>query len=57
MRVESFDAALGLGCCVDGAGERRSEVMAALLPGVRAGDTLLVHAGTALARLTQGEVI
>jgi len=57
MRVESFDAALGLACCVDGAGERRSEVMTALLPGVRAGDTLLVHAGTALARLTQGEVI
>ena len=40
----------GLALCADAEG-RKSEVMTALVEDVTAGDTLLVHAGTALLRL------
>jgi hydrogenase maturation factor len=41
----------GLAECEDADG-RRTDVMTALVEPVAAGDTLLVHAGTALLRLT-----
>lgn len=43
----------GLAVCRD-AGDRRERVEIALAGDVRAGDTLLVHAGTAIANLTGG---
>lgn len=50
MRVDSVDAAIGLARCIDGDGQP-SDVMIALVADVNVGDTLLVHAGTALTRL------
>jgi hydrogenase maturation factor len=44
----------GLALCADAEGQR-SEVMTGLVGAVAAGDTLLVHAGTALTRLTGTE--
>lgn len=52
MRVESL-ADGGLVRCVDERGEH-IDVMTALVGDVRVGDALLVHAGTALTRLTAG---
>jgi hydrogenase maturation factor len=49
MRVRNVDEARGLALCEDGAG-RRSTVEIALVAPVAAGDELLVHAGTAIAR-------
>ena len=49
MVVLSADAAAGLAVCLDGERGRRT-VETALLEDVRPGQTLLVHAGTALAR-------
>jgi hydrogenase maturation factor len=48
MVVLSADAAAGLAVCLD-AERRRRTVETALLGEVRPGQTLLVHAGTALA--------
>jgi hydrogenase maturation factor len=50
MRVVAVDAARGLALCEapDGA---RSSVEVALVEPVEAGDSLLVHAGTALIRI------
>jgi hydrogenase maturation factor len=50
MRVETVDGETGLAVCVDGDG-RHIDVLTALVPDVRPGDQLLVHAGTALLRL------
>jgi hydrogenase maturation factor len=52
MRVVSCDSDGMLAWCEtdDGA---RSEVLTGLIENVRAGDAVLVHAGTALARVTQ----
>lgn len=50
MRVETIDADAGLAVCVDDDG-RREDVLTALVPDVRPGDLLLVHAGTALIRV------
>lgn len=50
MRVETLNAETGLAACVDGDG-RRTDVLTDLVPDVRPGDQLLVHAGTALLRL------
>lgn len=52
MRVVRVDAARDLALCEDAAGGR-SSVEIALVEAVTCGDTLLVHAGTALAR-TEG---
>jgi hydrogenase expression/formation protein HypC len=49
MRVLRVDAARALALCEDGAGARSSVEIALVEAGV--GDTLLVHAGTALLRL------
>ena len=49
MRVERVDAERGLALCEDDAG-RRSSVEIALVEPVAAGEVLLVHAGTAIAR-------
>ena len=49
MRVARVDEDRGLALCEDGAG-RRSSVEIALVAPVAAGDELLVHAGTAIAR-------
>jgi hydrogenase maturation factor len=49
MIVLSADAAAGLAVCLDEERRRRT-VETALLEDVRPGQTLLVHAGTALAR-------
>jgi hydrogenase maturation factor len=51
MRVLQAGPEQGLALCADDAG-RRSEVMIALVEPVTPGDRLLVHAGTALVRLT-----
>lgn len=48
MTVVAHDDARGLALCVDGAGGR-SSVETALVEPVSTGDTLLVHAGTAIA--------
>ena len=50
MRVESVDEASGLARCRDASGAA-SDVMIALIPAVAVGDTVLVHAATALIRL------
>ncbi len=47
MRVLRIDATRGLALCAD-AGGARSTVETALVDPVAVGDTLLVHAGTAL---------
>jgi hydrogenase maturation factor len=52
MRVVSADAATGLARCVTESGET-SEVETALVGPVTGGDPLLVHAGTAIARLEE----
>jgi hydrogenase expression/formation protein HypC len=49
MRVRRVDTERGLALCEDGQG-RRSSVETALVEPVAAGDELLVHAGTAIAR-------
>lgn len=49
MRVVAVDAARGLALCEDGAGGRGT-VETALVEPVAAGERLLVHAGTAIAR-------
>jgi hydrogenase maturation factor len=51
MRVLRLDDARGLALCEDGDGAR-SSVEIALIDRAAVGDTLLVHAGTALLRLT-----
>lgn len=48
MRVREVDADRGLALCEDAAGAR-SSVEIALVEPVAVGDTLLVHAGTAIA--------
>ena len=50
LRVVAVDAGRGLALCEDGDG-RRESVETALLEPVRAGEELLVHAGTAIARI------
>ena len=50
MRVERVDAERGLALCRAEGGER-SSVETALVDAVGEGDRLLVHAGTAIARL------
>jgi hydrogenase assembly chaperone HypC/HupF len=52
MRVVAVDADRGLALCTADDGER-SSVETALVEPVEAGDRLLVHAGTALARLEE----
>jgi HupF/HypC family len=49
MRVLAVDSDRGLALCADREGGR-SSVEIALVEGVREGQTLLVHAGTAIAR-------
>jgi hydrogenase maturation factor len=51
MRVVLVDEQRMLALCEDGDGSR-SSVEIALVDGAAAGDTLLVHAGTALTRLS-----
>jgi hydrogenase maturation factor len=55
MRVVAVDDARGLALCAAPSGERES-VEIALVDAVAPGDALLVHAGTALARLDASEV-
>ena len=55
MRVRRVDAPRGLALCEDEAG-RRESVETALVEPVVAGETLLVHAGTAIARASADEV-
>jgi hydrogenase maturation factor len=55
MRVVAVDDARGLALCAAPDGARES-VEIALVDAVAAGDALLVHAGTALARLDPTEV-
>ena len=55
MRVRRVDDDRGLALCEDAAG-RRSSVEIALVAPVAAGDELLVHAGTAIARASADEV-
>ena len=55
MRVVAVDHARGLALCAAPGGERES-VEIALVDAVAPGDALLVHAGTALARLDTTEV-
>ena len=50
MRVLRIDEQRGLALCEDDSGAH-SSVEIALVAGVAVGDTLLVHAGTALTRL------
>jgi hydrogenase expression/formation protein HypC len=50
MRVVRLDGARELALCEDGGGDRQA-VEVALIDAPAVGDTLLVHAGTALARL------
>jgi len=52
MRVVRIDELRDLALCQDAAGAR-SSVEIALVDGVRSGDTLLVHAGTALTRVEE----
>jgi hydrogenase maturation factor len=51
MRVVAVDDARGLALCETADGSARESVEIALVVPVVAGDALLVHAGTALARL------
>jgi hydrogenase expression/formation protein HypC len=55
MRVVAVDEARGLALCAAADGARES-VEIALVDAVAPGDGLLVHAGTALARLDATEV-
>ena len=52
MRVVRMDERRGLALCEDTAGKRAS-VETALVDGVSSGDTLPVHAGTALTRVRE----
>lgn len=52
LRVVSFDAEQGLARCTDDSG-RRKMVEVALVAPVAVGDDLLVHAGTAIAKLEE----
>lgn len=54
MRIVMIDADRGLALCEDGAGAR-SSVEIALVGDVAPGEALLVHAGTAIARLQRDE--
>ncbi|HKG16133.1 MAG TPA: HypC/HybG/HupF family hydrogenase formation chaperone [Solirubrobacteraceae bacterium] len=54
MRVSRLDAASGLAVCVDEAG-RPATIETGLVAELAAGDTVLVHAGVALVRLTPQE--
>jgi hydrogenase maturation factor len=54
MRVLRIDSRRGLALCDDGEGSRGS-VEIALVEPVATGDSVLVHAGVALARLAPGE--
>lgn len=54
MRVVEIVLESELALCVDDRG-RESEVLTGLVDRVRCGETLLVHAGTALARLAGEE--
>jgi hydrogenase maturation factor len=51
MRVVAVDDARGLALCETADGAARESVEIALVDAVAPGDALLVHAGTALARL------
>jgi hydrogenase maturation factor len=51
MRVVAVDADRGLALCAAGGDGARTSVETALVGDVAPGDALLVHAGTALARL------
>ena len=51
MRVVAVDEARGLALCETANGAGRESVEIALVAPVAPGDALLVHAGTALARL------
>jgi hydrogenase maturation factor len=53
MRVTALDLDAGLAHCVDGGGAG-GEVETALVGAVVVGDCLLVHAGTAIARIESG---
>ena len=53
LRVRRVDVARGLALCEDPDSGERSTVETALVEPVAPGDTLLVHAGTALARLEE----
>ncbi len=50
MRVLDVDAGRGLALCANGEGDR-SSIEIALVDSVTEGDSLLVHAGTAIAHL------
>jgi len=50
MRIVKLDNARGLALCADENGARSSVEVELVLP-VEVGDTVLVHAGTALARV------
>jgi hydrogenase maturation factor len=52
MTVVSIDAERGLALCAGGDGAR-SSVEIALVEGVAVGERVLVHAGTAIARLAR----
>jgi hydrogenase maturation factor len=53
MRVVRIDSRRGLALCEDGEGSRSVEIE--LVKPLAEGDSVLVHAGVALARLTPGE--
>ena len=55
MTVVAVEREPGLALCADAAGERTS-VEIALVEPVRTGETLLVHAGTAIARAAGAEI-
>jgi hydrogenase maturation factor len=55
-RVLAVDEARGLALCENPEDGRRESVEIALVAPVSAGDTLLVHAGTALARMPEDVV-
>ncbi|MGZ5336011.1 MAG: HypC/HybG/HupF family hydrogenase formation chaperone [Solirubrobacterales bacterium] len=53
MRIERIDRNCELALCATGEGERQSVEIALVQP-VGEGDTVLVHAGTAIARVAEG---
>ncbi len=55
MRVSQVDSDRGLALCADEAG-RRQTVEVALVQPVTVGEGLLVHAGTAIAKLEREEL-
>jgi hydrogenase maturation factor len=56
MRVVQVDRKRDLALCADAQG-RRSSIEIALVQPVRSGEVLLVHAGTALARAAEEDVV